>query len=76
MRGTLKLVWDGERKDVDLFDEGADPAEVHDLAASRREDGRLLLEAVMRFARENTNDAAPDDDEETRKALKSLGYVE
>jgi len=76
IRGTLKLIWDGEKKGVDLFDVSADPGEVHDLAASRREDGRRLLEAVMRFSRENTSDAAPDDDEETKKTLKALGYLE
>jgi len=76
MRGPLKLIWDGDRKSVDLFDEDADPLEEHDIASTRPEEGRRMLEAIVRFSRENTRDEAADEDEETRKILKSLGYVD
>jgi arylsulfatase A-like enzyme len=74
--GPLKLIWDGDRKIVDLFDVGADPVEARNIVASRPEELNVLLQAVMKFEKENTRDEAPDEDEETRKSLKSLGYID
>ena len=76
IRGSLKLIWDGEKKTIDLHDVEADPEESRDIAAERPEEGRRLLESVLRFSRENTRDEEADDDVETMRVLKSLGYVE
>jgi len=74
--GALKLIWDAEEKEVDLYDLDADLAEEHDVAASRPDEGRRLLGSLVRFARANTRDEAAATDEETLRVLKSLGYVE
>jgi arylsulfatase A-like enzyme len=74
--GPMKLIWDGDRRIVDLFDVAADPLEEANIVASREGERKVLLDAVLKFEKENTRDEAADDDEETQKTLKSLGYVD
>lgn len=76
MRGTVKLIWDDEKKSVALYDLASDPAEQVDLASSRLEEGRRLMGAVLAYNRQNTRDEAADEDEETKLILRSLGYIE
>jgi arylsulfatase A-like enzyme len=76
IRGTRKLIWDSDEKKIELLDLAADPGESRDVFRSEPERGRRLFESVARFARENRRDVKALDDEETKRVLKSLGYVE
>lgn len=76
IRGSRKLIWDASAKKIELLDFEADPEESLDLSQSEPERGRRLFESVARFAKENRRDVKALDDEETKRVLKSLGYVE
>jgi arylsulfatase A-like enzyme len=76
--GSLKLVWNSKGRHR-LYDLDRDPTEDHDLAARERQRVARLAALVERYfaSLPAPGDAGPRRalDEETRKALESLGYV-
>ena len=76
--GNVKFLWNSKGRHQ-LFDLGRDPAEDHDLAPRERDRvARLALLAERYFASLPGPGAAGPPrvlDEETRRALESLGYI-
>jgi arylsulfatase A-like enzyme len=75
--GALKLIA-SERGERELYDLVADPGELHDLSAERPGDVKALDARLAAFAPNWAPGAASGSpvDEETRRALRELGYVE
>jgi hypothetical protein len=67
----------GGRRPARLFDLERDPAEEHDLAASESERLGTLGEELSRLrARAGSTASAPEIDEQIRRDLSGLGYLE
>ncbi|HZE88735.1 MAG TPA: sulfatase-like hydrolase/transferase, partial [Verrucomicrobiae bacterium] len=73
--GNWKLIWKVGESAAELYDVAKDPEELNDVALFHADVVKPMLAAISRFSRENTKDESPLDDEETRKTLKALGYV-
>lgn len=77
--GRYKLLWNSLGRHQ-LFDLRTDPDELHNLARAEPERVRDMALAITEFLDLQPRPAAPGDrelvDEETRRALQSLGYLE
>jgi arylsulfatase A-like enzyme len=77
--GRYKLLWNSSGRHQ-LFDLEADPDELHNLARAEPERVRKMAQAITEFLELQPRPAAKGKrelvDEETRRALKSLGYLE
>jgi arylsulfatase A-like enzyme len=75
-RGGLKLIA-SSLGPMELYDIGADPAEARDLAKTSLALGSALLEALRAPERRAPRPAPSEqDDGETMRKLRSLGYVQ
>ena len=69
----------GSASGAELYDLAADPGEKHDLAAERPEESSKLLDLLIEWRRVLRGQgfaAEVPEDEEHRKLLRSLGYVD
>ena len=76
--GDMKLI-EADRGPVELYDLGADPGETRNLAAERPDLVAELRQRLEAFAGEWTPAATTEEpilDEETREALRALGYLD
>ncbi len=76
IRGGEKLIWDTAGGRVEIYETGADPEELRDLAGAGVPSRAELMKAAAEFARINTRDLPMETDEETLRVLRSLGYVD
>jgi arylsulfatase A-like enzyme len=75
--GDTKLLFDRMTGAVELYDLGADPGEKNDIHEQEPERTALLLGQLERFMeRQGSAQEIGPLDEDTRKLLESLGYVE
>ena len=82
IEGPWKLVWSPRASGAELFDLRLNPAKLHDVSAShpqvvdrlRRNLGRHLRRSRQEFL--DLTYAETTLDEETRKSLKALGYIQ
>ena len=75
----LKLLWNSEGRHL-MFDLATDPGEQRDLYPTRQDDGARLERVLLKYVRTLPLPPAQDGedvhlDEETLKALRSLGYT-
>jgi arylsulfatase A-like enzyme len=75
--GRYKLIYNRLSRESELYDLRADPREQHDVSASRPEITRQLMEELDRFESvRRAGERLPALDEETRRHLERLGYVQ
>jgi Tfp pilus assembly protein PilF len=72
LRGSLKYI---DLPIPELYDLSADPAEAHNLAASRAADVRELQNLLAPYRAADRGPARTAESAETRERLRSLGYV-
>ncbi len=80
--GRYKLIHDGNKKSVSVYDLVADPEETHDLAKSEEALTRMLQEALQKHKLDNekhpkfqATKELTSIDEDTLERLKDLGYL-
>ena len=86
IHGDLKLISTGRDRTLELYDLAADPGEQHDLAAERPRVAAEMLGRVRRIRRHNAErreatlravgEPSPREEDEARKQLRALGYVD
>ena len=86
IRGDLKLISTQRDRSLELYDLAADPGEQHNLAAERPRVAAEMLGRVRKIRRRNAErreatlravgEPSPREDDEARKQLRALGYVD
>ena len=78
IRGRDKLIFAPEEENTELYDLTADPGELTNLAESRPEAVQELMALLLQWQRrfKPSDDAVELLDDETRRALRALGYVD
>jgi choline-sulfatase len=71
-RGSLKYI---DLPIPELYDTAADPAELHDLTASRPADARELERLLASLKTDQRGPSPRREDADTRERLRSLGYL-